>query len=73
MKQWFKTFERNLKANSFFFMAFISGAVIWGTLVSSEDDLAIKYHFLFGICCVWIGVSLLGSRQDRDHKPDANS
>jgi hypothetical protein len=73
MKQWIKSFERNLKNNAFIFMALVSGAVIWSTLTSDAEDLPIKFHFLFGICSAWVGVSLFGSKGVEDGKSSSNS
>lgn len=60
MKQWFKKLELQLKKNAFFFMSLITGAIVWSTFTSSEDELAIKFNFLFGVCVSWVAVSLFG-------------
>jgi len=73
MKQWLKSFNQNLKGNASFFMAFISGVVIWSTLTSEPEDLLNKFHFLFGICSAWIGISLFWSKDDRKDESSSNS
>jgi len=73
MKQWFKSYNRNLKGNASIFMALISGVVIWSSLTSEPEDLPNKFHFLFGICSAWIGISLFGSQDDRKDEPSSNS
>ncbi len=54
-------------------MALISGVVIWSSLTSEPEDLPNKFHFLFGICTAWIGISLFGSQDDRKDEPSSNS
>ena len=69
MKEWWKDFESKLKENSFFFMSFLTGTIIWAALSSPESELAIKYHYLFGVCCAWLIVSLVGIRLSPGKKP----
>jgi hypothetical protein len=75
MNEWWKKFEFHLKTNSLFFMSLLSGVIIFSSLTSTESELAIKYHYLFGLCCAWIGVSFLGvifnAKNDSDTSKDS--
>lgn len=72
MKQWLKSYNRNLKDNASIFMALISGVVIWSTLTSDPEGLANKFHLLFGICGAWVGISLFRSQDDGKDEPSSN-